>query len=170
MSGYWLINLTRGKLTEEQLRFIPCPKLELVAHATTKVTQGSSIIAGCLIAPLVSLARRDPDLKTLLDRCYKYGKSAFLFGLIFGPCITVVRSLSLETEQVYDLCYLIRSNTVQIQIDRQSYLGALLGLGLAKYYGLEFGKGALFGYCGGYLAGNALNALHYLVHSISTMN
>lgn len=169
MSGYWIINVAGGKLTEEQLRYIPLPRLELAAHVATKATQGSSIIAGGLVAPIVSLVKRDPDLKTFSDRCYNYGKNAFLFGLVFGPSLTIARSLSLETEEIYDRCYRIRFNKAQLRIDRLSYLGALFGLGLASYNGFEFGKSALFGYCGGCLAGSALNGLLYFVNNFPDM-
>lgn len=163
---YWVVNLAGGSLSEDKLRHIPYPRLELAAHVTTKTTQAFSMIGGALVGPVVSLTKQDKDLATFTDRCYHFGKTGFLIGLVLGPAFTLSRVVKLETEEVRDRCYRVRFNQNQLRIDRLSFLGAAAGCAWAYHAGSEWGKFALFGYCSGNIAGAAFNALLHFIHTL----
>ena len=120
------------RLTDEQLESIAYPRLELVAHVTTKTVQTGGPIGSCLVAPISASVRPDTrNWAEIQQRMAIYGKNGMFLGLALGP---VVSWLS------------IRKSRKQVRVDQASVLGALGGYGLVAH-GLfgSFANSLMFG-------------------------
>jgi len=143
-------------MSEENYRDIPYPRTELTIHVTTKTTQAGVILGSAVIAPIVSIVKRN-NFRAISDRSYKYAKNGFLVGLVLGPILTAARCYNLQIDSIHDRCYRIRHNQNQMRADRLSFLGGAVSAGLSGFAGIGLVKGALYGYGAGCVTAGAIS-------------
>ena len=136
------------RLTDEQLESISYPRLELVAHVTTKTVQTGGLIGSCLVAPISASVRPDTrNWAEIQQRMAIYGKNGMFLGLALGPVVSWLSMRRYETEdEARDRCYRIRKSRKQVRVDQASVLGALGGYGLVAHGSFgSFANSLMFG-------------------------
>jgi len=148
MSLSWLKNHAGFQLTDEQMRDIPYPYVELHTHVLIKTAQAFGLLGTVLIGPVSAVVRRDTrSLSGVKLSSYKCGKWGVVLSLVVAPLMTqgVLRGKKATPESVYDRCYRLRYNRGQVRVDRGSAVGAVTGSALAVPIGANPLMGALFG-------------------------
>jgi len=162
MSVSWLKHLVGFQLTEEQMRDIPHPYLEMHAHVMLKTAQAFGLLGTVVIGPAVALAR--PETRTLDDiksSSYSCGKWGVMLSFLVAPLMTqgVLEAKKADRDSVYDRCYRLRYNRSQAIIDRGSAVGAVSGASLAVPLGESPAMGALVGMSMGFISMACYNYL-----------
>lgn len=147
-------------LTDDNMRVIPHPLLELNVHVTTKTVQACALLGMVLIGPAVRLIRGPRTVGAFKDTAIKAGKIGALIGIPLGPALTYakVNGAKVDDDGLFDRCYRLRYNRNQVRVDRLSYLGAVGGAAGALYLGSALSSGAVVGLVGGTLLGTIYNS------------
>ena len=156
MSVNWLKNMVGIRLTEEQMKDIPNPTVELTVHVTAKNIQAFALLGTVVVGPVRAIARAPTrNLSGIISTATKFGKYGVVIGCFLGPAMTYgrLKSSNATHDAIYDRCYRLRNNRSQIRVDQASVVGAIGGAGLLT---LVFRKcpifGALFGMSSGIIA------------------
>jgi len=148
MSVTWFKNHVGFQLTDEEMRDIPYPYLELHTHVTIKAAQAFGSLGTLVVGPLAALARSKTrsfaGIKSSARTCGKWG---VILAFVVGPAMTqsVLRGKKATPESVADRCYRLRYNRGQVRIDRGSAVGAVSGAALAVPMGASPLLGGLVG-------------------------
>lgn len=148
MSLPWFKNLVGFQLTDEEMRDIPYPYVEMYTHVIIKCAESFGLLGTLVVGPLVALGRSKTrtiaGIKSSACRCGKWG---VMLSFIAGPVMTrsVLNVKQATPESVYDRCYRIRNNRGQVRVDRGSAVGALSGSALMLPMGGSPVMGALVG-------------------------
>ncbi|ESO06797.1 hypothetical protein HELRODRAFT_170818 [Helobdella robusta] len=144
MGSLWLQNLVGFQLSEDEMKDIPYPKVELNTHVTFKCVQVFGIF-GTALGPLVALLNpKKRNVQALISSSTKFGKYGVILGCFLGPAMTFARlnSINASDESIYDRCYRLRYNRNQVKVDRGFVFGATSGVVL---FPLIFKKCPIFG-------------------------
>ena len=131
MSLPWLQNCVGGRLSDEDMKNIPNPTLELGIHVVMKNVQAFSLLGLLFVGPAVALIRKKPVGKTAFSAA-KYGA---LLGCGTGPLMTYAKVKNLEEEGIYDRCFRLRHNRGQVRVDQLSIAGGVGGIASALLMG-----------------------------------
>merc|ERR1711976_581021 len=148
MGTNWFKNLIlRRHLTEEELKDIPYPRVELHTHVMYKTIQVGTILGMGVIAPVVALIRKKPFAKTVV----RYGRNGLIFGVIAGPIMTEAtpQGKKATDESVWDRCYRLRHNKNQVRTDQYASFCALGGATATGIMGQGPLTGAVIGFATG---------------------
>jgi len=161
MAHCYVANLAGCKLSDDNMRKIPTPRLEMHTHITLKGIQGGAFIGGLVAAPIACAVKGELNKKALLDKSYTYGVNGVKIGAVVGTLMHFGWYLSAKPdgEGYYDRCYRLRYNRNQVFSDRMCIVGMAAGAGIASYLGEELGKGVYFGFTGGLLAAGIFNTV-----------
>ena len=134
MSVPWLKNMIGFTLTDQEMKQIPYPRLEVTVHVTCKAIQAFVVLGSCLIAPISAMLSSDTrGLGEITRRMTSYGRTAIMIALFVGPLMTYLRLMSAKKEEeVTDRCYRLRKNRVQLRVDRGTMMGIVAGYSLAS--------------------------------------
>eukprot|EP00919_Chromeraceae_sp_WS-2016_P041375 GHVR01098585.1.p1 GENE.GHVR01098585.1~~GHVR01098585.1.p1 ORF type:complete len:162 (+),score=21.16 GHVR01098585.1:119-604(+) len=154
MSLQWLKNYAGGRLTDEQMKDIPYPLLELGIHVSLKNVQLFSCLGMLAVGPALALIRKKPIGKTM----FTAGKYGTIIGLGTGPAMTLAKAKSLDQDGLYDRAYRLRNNRGQLFVDQMAALFGTCGIisGFFMGKGIWFG-GAVFGGVSGVIFAGLFN-------------
>ena len=129
MSLTWAKNIAGLSLSDEELKDIPRPKVELTMHVTTKFVELCAVSGTLIIGPVAALVRKESRNRAGAMRLSaKCGKGGVMLALLLGPLMTWMKMRGSEgTEPFYDRCYRLRNNLNQVRTDRAAYGGAIGG-------------------------------------------
>jgi len=148
MSVSWLKNHLGFELTDQQMRDIPYPYVELHTHVIIKTAQAFGLLGTLVVGPVLAIARSETrsfaGIKSSACKCGKWG---VMLSFVAGPVMTqsVLNAKKATPESVYDRCYRLRYNRGQVRIDRGSAVGAVSGAALAGPMAASPLMGALVG-------------------------
>jgi len=148
MSASWFKNLIGFELTDEQMRDIPYPYVELHTHVIIKTAQAFGLLGTMVVGPVVALARsKTRTLAGIKSSACKCGKWGVMLAFVAGPLMTqqVLKAKKASPESVYDRCYRLRNNRGQVRVDRGSAVGAVSVAAAAVPMGGSPLLGGLFG-------------------------
>jgi len=146
MNMSWLKNLIGFELTDEQMRDIPYPYLEMHTHVIMKAAQAFGLLGAVVVGPLVALARSETrTLEDIKSSACKYGKWGVMMSFVAGPVMTHSVLNKASPESVYDRCYRLRYNRGQARFDRGSAVSAASGAAVAVPMGGSPLLGSLLG-------------------------
>jgi len=155
MSVSYLKNHLGFQLTDEEMRDIPYPYLEMYTHVNIKAAQFFGIAGTMVVGPISAIVRsKTRSLAGIGSLAYKCGKWGVIISLFVGPAMTtsVLRAKNADRDSVYDRCYRLRYNRNQVRVDRGSAVGALTGAALAVPMGARPLFGGLVGMSMGIMA------------------
>ena len=144
MGTKWAINLFLPvTLSDEEMRDIPMPRLELHIHVMYKTVQAGTILGMGIFGPLIALIRRRPFAAT----CLRAGQIGALIGVPAGPMMTEMTLSKTKStdDMVWDRCYRLRYNRSQVRVDRACTYGELAGAAFAMTSGGSLLNGSLTG-------------------------
>jgi len=148
MNASWFKNYLGFNLTDEQMRDIPHPYLELHTHVIIKTAQAFGFLGTVVVGPIVALSRSQTrSFAGVASSSCKCGKWGMMLSLVVGPLMTssVLKAKKADYDSVYDRCYRLRYNKGQVRIDRGSAVGAVSGAALAVPMGASPMMGVLLG-------------------------
>ncbi|KAK2181480.1 hypothetical protein NP493_396g00006 [Ridgeia piscesae] len=155
---YYTLNMVPGvKLSDEAMKSICVPRVELGTHITMKMSQAFTVLGVGLIGPMVAVVKGNQDLKGITQSSFACGHFGLMAGLTLGPVSAGAFMWNKSKDAIYDRCYRLRSNKNQLRVDQLSILGTLAGVGIAYHFGDVLEKGAVFGLAGGCLLGGFVN-------------
>ncbi|KAJ7394197.1 hypothetical protein OS493_003880 [Desmophyllum pertusum] len=163
MSNFgWWRNLLGQKLTDDEMREIKHPALELYTHVTFKTVQAGALLGMVVIAPVFRLAVGPRTLLAVKETALRYGRNGAIIGLPLGPLMTYGRATSgegINDDGMFDRAYRLRFNRNQVRVDQASILGSLGGAGGALLLGSSVVSGAVVGLVGGTVAMGLYNTV-----------
>ncbi|KAL3851617.1 hypothetical protein ACJMK2_015350 [Sinanodonta woodiana] len=161
MTAPWFKNYVGVKLSDDQMRDISHPNLELTAHVTMKTVQTFGLIGTMFVGPILALARKDTrNWSGVQAKMTQAGQVGLGLGLLAGPLMTYARMRSVsDPDGAYDRCYRLRYNRTQVKVDRASILGFVGGAGIAYYMAGDAIFGGLVGMSGGIIITSVLNSI-----------
>ena len=156
----WLKNMLGQKLTDEQMRDIDHPALELYTHVTFKTIQAGAIAGMIIIAPAVRLARGPRTMAAIGETAIRFGRNGAVAGVPLGPLLVYskARSSNITEEGYFDRAYRLRYNRDQVRTDRASLAGTFGGLTGALALGASPVSGAVVGLVGATVLAGMFNA------------
>jgi len=160
MSWTWFKNFAGATLTEDELRDIPRPHLELTIHVTDKCMQAFGLLGTCVVGPVAALVGPSTrNLTGIRRKATKCGLWGVAIGVVAGPLMTYgrLKSANADIHSVYDRCYRLRCNRGQVRVDQASTVGAVSGAMLSILLKTCPLFGALFGMSAGVLSMAAYN-------------
>jgi len=121
MSWPWLKNTylttVTGPLSEDEMKDIPYPVVEVGVHITQRTIEAGSLI-GVLAAAAYRLAKFGATDKLAVRMTTKrIAGGGALLGVFVGPVITIARMSTQSEEAIYDRCYRLRNNRGQVAAD-----------------------------------------------------
>jgi len=155
MSWLWLKNLAGCKLTDDEMRDIKHPYVELYTHVMGKSIQAFGMIGTVVLGPAVAMMNANTrNLVGVRSSAFKFGKYGVMLGIVAGPLMTYARlkSSGANDDAVYDRSYRLRNNRGQLRVDRGSIVGAVGGFALALPLATCPVTGALFGMSAGIIS------------------
>ena len=112
MSNFgWWRNLLGQKLTDDEMREIKHPALELYTHVTFKTVQAGALLGMVVIAPVFRLAVGPRTLLAVKETALRYGRNGAIIGLPLGPLMTYGRATSgegINDDGMFDRAYRLR--------------------------------------------------------------
>lgn len=119
----WTKNMLGLPLTDSEMKTIPYPGTELGVHITTKTVQAGSFLGGFVIGPIYGFLRKRAS-------AMRFGARGAAIGLVLGPIMTWGHENKLKYghDGWFDRSYRLRHNAGQVNVDRCSYVAALIGL------------------------------------------
>ena len=145
---YYFLNAVGVSLTDRNLREIPQPRLELIAHTTLRTTQALAVLAS--IAGAVTAYRQgQSDCRSLRDTAGSYASVGAVTGAALGPPLALAYLRKFSLDGLYDRAYRLRLNRYQLRVDRLSVVAAVLGAAAACQLGEPVAGGAALGMAGG---------------------
>lgn len=139
MSKQWAKNFVGLHCTDFEMLQVKNPQLELTIHITFKTVQLGTFFGSCVVAPIVQSIAGPRTEAAFKARMFEYGAFGSLVGLAAGPIWTMMFCQSKNTVQIYDRCYRLRFNRNQLNIDRFTAAGALIGLAATGVPGIVLG-------------------------------
>ena len=155
MGMSYLKNHLGFQLTDEEMRDIPYPYVELYTHVSIKTAQLFGFIGTMVVGPISAIVRsKTRSLAGISSSAYKCGKWGVIISLFVGPLVTqsVLKGKKADRDSVYDRCYRLRNNRGQVRVDRGSAVGAVTGAALAVPMGARPLLGGLVGMSTGVIA------------------
>jgi len=155
MNLSYLKNHLGFKLTDEEMRDIPYPYVELYTHVFIKTAQAFGLLGTVVVGPVSALARsKTRSLAGISSSAYTCGKWGMMLSLVVAPLMTqsVLKAKKTDRDGVYDRCYRLRYNRGQVRIDRGSAVGAVTGAVLAGPTGASPLLGILVGMSAGIIS------------------
>ena len=157
---YYTLNTIPGvRLSDESLKSICMPRLELGGHITMRVSEVFTVLGVGLVGPLVAVAKGNRDLKGIEESAFTSGKYGFMSGLAVGSVLSGAFMRNKTKDSIVDRCYRLRCNKKNVRIDQLTILGTLTGVGIAYHLGNALEKGAVFGLAGSVILSGVLNAM-----------
>jgi len=158
MKFQWTRNMAGQTLSDDDMREITYPLLELTGHVTTKTIQAGAIL-GLVIGPLVRLVRGPRNMGAITSTAIKAAKIGAFIGIPAGPAMTYMRiqGAKIDDDGLFDRCYRLRYNRNQVRTDRFAYLGAAGGTVGVLAMGGPLSTGVVMGFLGGTILGGVYN-------------
>eukprot|EP01083_Nonionella_stella_P065616 172096_1 len=155
------------KLSDDEMRQIPYPKLEVGWHVSLKFMQAGSIIGyfgSRLHFGYHKVLKKDASFSNLTpqqfaEKSCKISRNVMLGALAVGIPVFIAHGISLKVDEdgYYDRAYRIRYNQCQLNVDRASLLfGTIYGLTFTATSG-SFLHGFPKGLCWGTILAAAYN-------------
>jgi len=147
MGSKWLWNFTQFPgtrfMTEDDMRFIPYPAVELGIHIAYKTVEAGSLIGGFVVAPLWHQFRKanSLDKRKLIHRVGICGRRGMLIGLVIAPIMefAFIKKKEVTEDGLFDRCYRIRYNKKQLTIDRAVTVSWIFGFAAMRWSGAVIG-------------------------------
>lgn len=135
MSWTWFKNIVGASLSDEEMRDIPRPYLELTIHVTDKCIEAFGLLGTCVVGPASAMLRSSTrNAEGIKSRATSCGKWGVVLGVVAGPLMTygmLSKAKNNDYDSVVDRCYRLRYNRGQVRVDRMSTAGAIGGSLLA---------------------------------------
>lgn len=160
MGSQWFRNMRGATLTDEEMKEIPHPTLELTLHISTKTIQAGGLLGSMLIAPIACLIMKDSrNLNALKHTAMRYGRNGIIIGAALGPLMTYGKIRNEEDPyKIWDRCYRLRYNRNQVRVDQMSVVGGAAGTAIGVASGAC--NGAMLGGVTGMVSGVLLAAIY----------
>ena len=142
------------EVSEEEMKEITYPLMEVMGHVTSKTLQ-LGVLGGTVYGHLLAAVRRstrNQDAMIILTQ--RYAVRAGAAGLAAGPLVTWLYCEAykkLNENDMYDRSYRLRHNRGQLRIDRAFQGGMLVGGVTSLFGGSGIFYGAAVGSCAGLL-------------------
>ena len=134
MGSSYLKNTMGMSLSDDEMKDIPMPRVELTIHVTTRCVQAFGLLSTVLIGPIAAVVKRDTrNLAGLARRVRVCGKYGVLLGFVAGPAMVSMKAL--DTDGLYDRCYRLRNNRNQVRVDQGFWVATPLGVAAAAAMG-----------------------------------
>lgn len=119
MSSFgWLRNMLGRKLSDDEMRIIKHPAVELYAHVTFKTIQAGALLGMVVIAPIFRLAVGPRTLLAVKETALRYGRNGAIIGIPLGPLMTYAKATSgegINEDGMFDRAYRLRcQNNIHI--------------------------------------------------------
>ena len=158
MSIQWVKNMLGSTLTENEMKDIPSPRLELTIDITIKAVQAFGLLGSIVIGTVYSFMAEDS--RAWLEIMTAFGRNGMILGMVFGPIMTFLRMLNRGEHEWIDRCYRLRKNQNQKHIAQASILGVTCGVGLVMLGIISStALGCVMGLLGGVILGNIYNQM-----------
>ena len=136
-----------GHFTEEHVRRIRHPKVELSTNVTFKFVEGLTAVGTGYGAYLALSQKATRSIIGLRLKVTQMGNRGLILGLLLGPAATHVYTVvnEIDTRGMYELCLKHRQNENLMRRDKWALLGAMSGTFMSKrsnmggIYGLIWG-------------------------------
>jgi len=112
MSNFgWCRNMLGQKLTDDEMRVIKHPAVELYTHVTFKTIQAGALLGMVVIAPVFRLAAGPHTLLVIKETALRYGRNGAIIGIPLGPLMTYAKATSgegINDDGMFDRAYRLR--------------------------------------------------------------
>jgi len=136
-------------VSEEEMKDIPHPTLELGIHVTERTSEMGCVLGGLIIAPIYRIMKIGKiDQVIIRQRAQHIGGAFALIGIAAGPLMTYYRlqSTNADEKAIYDRCYRLRHNKSQVLTDAVVTPLSIVGAVARGLHGFVLGTNV--GLCG----------------------
>ena len=99
------------KLTDDNMRLIKHPAVELCTHVTIKTIQAGALLGMVVIGPVFRLAVGPRTILAIKETALRYGRNGAIIGIPLGPLMTYARAKSgegINDDGMFDRAYRLR--------------------------------------------------------------
>lgn len=99
------------KLSDDDMRVIKHPTVELYTHVTFKTIQAGALLGMVVIAPVFRLAVGPRTLLAIKETALRFGRNGAIIGIPLGPLMTYAKANmgdGINEDGMFDRAYRLR--------------------------------------------------------------